>query len=99
MTICNHALFMSAALALGITSLSVATAEEPCHAKFNAPRLDVTMPTGCMTSAIIKRQIDNPDDLIIPRTETEADIARRIKTLSDWRNGKGKSDNASEGQK
>jgi len=91
-------LIVTASLA-SLAFVHTARTEQKCAAHVIDPRLDITMPVGCMSDAIIRKQIENPADLTTPRPETSADTGRRLKSLSDWRNGKAKSDTPSEGQK
>lgn len=62
-----------------------AFADQICGGHRLSTHLDLTMPHGCLSTELFRRQIDNPADLVTPQTETAPDLTRRLQTFSDWR--------------
>ena len=67
-----------------------------CRQRNFSPQLDMTIPSGCTVGQYIKSQIADSTNIIKPTPETAADVDRRLKIISDWRNAIVKKDAPSE---
>lgn len=73
-------------------------ADQICGGHALSTRLDLTMPYGCLSAELFRRQIDNQDDLVTSQAETAPDLARRLQTFSDWRTSRPQTQRSDESQ-
>lgn len=99
MKIFHRLVIASCASMLVLWATGPVRADEICGGHVLSTRLELTMPHGCLSSELFRRQIDNQDDLAKPRTETAPDLARRLQTYSDWRTSRPESQRSDESQK
>lgn len=79
---------ISLSIALFNVALSASRAEPRCGPDHEVLQVQLTSPFRCVTETLFKKQIDVQSDLNSPRAETAPDTDRRIKSLSEWRQGK-----------
>jgi type IV pilus biogenesis protein CpaD/CtpE len=74
-------------IGLGLTASPHAALAQSCDTVSLTPRLELTMPRGCLTEAYIKRQMATPSDAVRPQPEAKSSSDRRIKHIRDWAKG------------
>lgn len=74
-------------IGLSLTASPHAALAQSCDTVSLTPRIELTMPRGCLTEAYIKRQMATPSDAVQPQPEAKSSSDRRIKYIRDWAKG------------